>query len=343
MHLKKSIISLIIAIVLLFAGLILTKMIISRDKWLYIKISTFNNSDNQIERNLIDLDTYWYVSTEDSIAFSFFNYNDKNWNTDRYVSIALIRTPNKFLWVRKHFIAPEHIPSDTLLLKLSLNEINAEVYINGVKIADSCFIYNRSVCCYLPTALLKKGKSNVIALRSRSMLANPENAIKNFKDQISYVLKPEIDLKGIWKFSFGDNINWMKKEFNDSAFKNIYAPLFWDFQGYKYHIGLGWYRKNFTVPEKMRTQKLVLITGKIDDYGEVYINGTKVGGHIVRGTNLKNTEFDTYGLYLLDGNMLSANNTVAIRVINDQKRGGIYQGPLGIITLSDYLKFIDWK
>ncbi len=80
------------------------------------------------------------------------------------------------------------------------------------------------------------------------------------------------------------------------------------------------------------------------DYSEVYINGTKIGGHIVQGINITgDTDWDTYGLYPFNGNMLGENNIVAIRVINNQGRGGIYTLPVGIITIDDYLKYMDNK
>ncbi len=344
MKIGKSLKILLIAIGLLIIGLIVTRQIISRNKWLYFKISAYNDLNRQIEKSLVDFGGHWYVKPDDSISFSTQAINDKNWNVGRFMYFALIQNSNKVTWMRNHFVAPEYIPADTLILRLSLFDIHAQVYINGVKIADSCFIYSRSVCCYLPSATLLKGKNNIIAVRSRSILLNPDNALNKFKDEIVDILKPTVSLKGIWKFSTGDSVNWKNRNFNDSSFKDIFVPKFWDYQGYKSYIGIGWYRKTFRVPPAMRDKQLLFVAGKTDDYSEVYINGTKIGGHIVQGINITgDTDWDTYGLYPFNGNMLGENNIVAIRVINNQGRGGIYQGPVGIITIDDYLKYMDNK
>jgi sialate O-acetylesterase len=298
---------------------------------------TFNDLDLQVEKGFIDLGGHWYDKTEDSISFSTQAINDINWSVDRFMYYALIRNSNKVTWMRKHFIAPEHIPADTLILRLSLLDIQGQVYINGVKIADSCFIFSRSVCCYLPSKYLLKGKSNLIAVRANSMLPNPDNALDKCKDEIVILLKPTVSLKGIWRFSAGDNEGWRNRNFNCSFFKNLIVPMFWDYQGYKSYLGIGWYRKSFQVPPVMRHQKLLFVAGKVDDYCEVYINGTKIGGHIVKGLNITNTDWDKYGIYPFDGNLLDETNIVAIRVVNNQGRGGMYQGPVGIISMEDYL------
>ena len=338
MKLKKSIKTLLFAIGLLIAGLIVTQYILSHNRWLYFKIMTYNDLDKQIEKNVIELGGHWYEKSEDSISFSTQAVNDRNWGIDRYLYRFLVRNSNKVSWMRKHFFIPDKIPADTLILRLSLLDVQAQVYINGIKIADSCFIYSRSVCCYLPSQFLLKGKTNLIAVRSRSMVLNPDYALNKTKDEIVTILKPTVSLKGIWKFSTGDNEIWKNRNFNDSSFKTIIVPMFWDFQGYKSYLGIAWYRKSFKVPPVMRHKQLLFVAGKIDDYGEVYINGTKIGGHIVKGLNINNTDWDTYGLYPFDGNLLDETNIVAIRVVNNQGRGGMYQGPVGIITMEDYLK-----
>lgn len=339
MNLKKSTKILLAVILFLVVGIILTKYAISDDRWLYYKISTISDSNKQIEKSLVDLDGLWFVKPEDSLSYSYPSFNDENWTSYRNLYLALLTNGKKVCWLRKHFVAPSQISDDTLILRLSLYDTPVQVYVNGTKVADSCLILNRTVCCFIPAKCLIKGKRNLIAIRSHSMVPIPANNLAKLADEIVAILHPTINLAGVWKFSKGDQENWKNKEFNDSFFKPIVVPKYWDEQGYKNYLGFGWYRKTFTIPSELRSKKLVFLAGKIDDFGEVYINGIKIGGHVSK--IMTETEYDTYCLYPFNGNLLTDSNTVAIRVFNNIGAGGIYQAPIGIMTMDDYLKFIN--
>jgi hypothetical protein len=213
-----------------------------------------------------------------------------------------------------------------------------------VKVADSCFMYNHTVCCRFPARCLLKGKSNLIAVHAQGIIVNSINTVNKFKDEIVCPLIPTINLAGTWLFATGDNLKWKEKTCNESVFKPILVPKNWDEQGYERYDGFAWYRKTFVNSPQMQDKTLVLVAGKIDDYGEVYINGQKIGGQVIfNNKNSFKSTWDKWVFYTLSGNILSGNNTIAIRVLDQGGRGGIFQGPIGIITMDDYLKFINIK
>jgi hypothetical protein len=343
MHLKKSFKLLIAALVLITTLIIITKIIHSQDKWLYHRISTLNNMNEMVEKSIADLDGQWYYKNEDNSNFAAINYNNSKWKPTRYLYMPLLQSAKGKTWFRKSFNTPKKIATDSLILRLSLFDIQAQVYINGTLIADSCILINNSVCCKFTTKLLKSGSKNIIAVRSQSMVANKN--ITKTKDELIYVVSPNFSLEGIWKFKTGDNFEWIKYNYNDMNFTNLIVPKRWDDQGYKEYDGMAWYRKKFSCPKEYNTKKLVFMAGSIDDYNEVFINGKKIGGEIIFKSvrDLTLSAWSTPLFYVFDGSLLNDTNIIAVRVLDNQLSGGIYRGPVGIMPMDDYLKFIDSK
>ncbi|MFP9098390.1 DUF4982 domain-containing protein [Flavobacterium sp. RHBU_24] len=115
-----------------------------------------------------------------------------------------------------------------------------------------------------------------------------------------------VQLKNGWKFSKGQNENAWQTGFNDSGWEAvtvphdwaIYGPFDkkWDMQsvaitqngeteatektgrtGALPHIGTGWYRKTFTLPEFKAGKKALLVFEGAMSEPQVYLNGKKVG------------------------------------------------------------------
>ena len=88
----------------------------------------------------------------------------------------------------------------------------------------------------------------------------------------------------------------------------------------------------------------MLMIGKIDDMDEVYINGTLIGstGNINRKW-ASDDEYNRYRNYSIPDDLLRAgkDNVIAIRVYDQEGRGGIYEGPLTIIPRSEYKQFLE--
>ena len=89
--------------------------------------------------------------------------------------------------------------------------------------------------------------------------------------------KTEVDLKGEWKFSIGDDMNWIKPEFNDENWENIKVPSPWENEGFNGYDGYAWYRKHFMAPINLKGKSVYLSMGYIDDCDEVFVNGHLIG------------------------------------------------------------------
>lgn len=341
MKIKKSIRVLIITLLLLITGLWISKSFLKKDQWLYFKILSIENPDNVFEKPFMGLDGHWSVSFADSLSFAKPEYNDYNWTTTRFLYMPLIKITNDKVWLRKQFRAPAYIPQNKLLLRLSLMNIQAQVFINGKCVADSCFVYHHSICCYIPGGLLQAGKKNTIALRSKTMGTNNVNNIAMFKDEIISVLQPTQSFEGAWLFATGDTMHWKNFTTGDRSFSPIQVPAAWEKQGYSKYDGFAWYRRKFARDPMFTNQTLLLMLGKIDDFHEVFLNSQKLGGYIPAKAALKGTSpWNTLNYYRFNASMLKDSNIIAVRVLDTGGGGGIYEGPLGIIPINNFLDFV---
>ena len=155
------------------------------------------------------------------------------------------------------------------------------------------------------------------------------------------------ELSGFWKFRKGDNLEYLNEDYDDSNWNNIYVPGHWQTQGYP-EIGFGWYRKKFEINHDLKDENLILLLGKIDDIDETYLNGELLGktGLIPENTNdipIGNWEYRTIRAYYIPKHIINykSKNTIAVRVYDGMNFGGIFEGPIGIITRSQYLKYKD--
>ena len=83
--------------------------------------------------------------------------------------------------------------------------------------------------------------------------------------------------------------------------------------------------------------------GKIDDSDEFYFNGELVGGTGGMPNSKRlpdgSTAYGAERFYAVPRSLVRANqmNQIAIRVYDSGGVGGMYQGPLGVITREEYL------
>lgn len=99
----------------------------------------------------------------------------------------------------------------------------------------------------------------------------------------------------------------------------------------------GYYAKEFTVPANFNAEELVLVIGYMDDRGEAWINGTRVGGTGMTedGTPTGDTTWAVFSYYDIPANLLKKGqtNTIVVRNYNDGiGGGGWYKGPVGIYS-----------
>jgi len=114
---------------------------------------------------------------------------------------------------------------------------------------------------------------------------------------------------------------WADPDTDMTEWKTMDLPVLWESAGLNLD-GVVWFRREVVLPETWAGRDLVLRLSAIDDYDLTYFNGTQVG----------RTYSDTPSawlkprVYTVPGNLVKAGrNTVAVRVLDMQGGGGIYQ------------------
>jgi sialate O-acetylesterase len=144
-----------------------------------------------------------------------------------------------------------------------------------------------------------------------------------------------LDLRGTWLFSIGDDVEWSKQEVDTKAWDPIRVPANWDdyYEGYN---GYGWYRKTFDIRQIPDNKELVLFLGRIDDVGEIFINGVKIGQSGAFLPHLKTAWDKEVQLRIPNGLLMKSGNTIAVRVYDEGHVGGIVNGnKMGIYIDND--------
>lgn len=99
-----------------------------------------------------------------------------------------------------------------------------------------------------------------------------------------------------------------------------------------------------TVPTSFKGETFVLLLGKIDDLDEVFIDGKKVASTGIinqKDVHMDGNEWEaSRGYYIPDGIVqVGKPHEIAIRVYDHLGDGGIYEGPIGIISQKKYIEF----
>lgn len=149
------------------------------------------------------------------------------------------------------------------------------------------------------------------------------------------VRSEELILKSDWLFKLGDDSTWANPALSDSGWYPIRVPGYWESQNYENYDGFAWYRYTFKADSSWRSRgPLTLYLGKIDASDEAFLNGTRIGGS-GRFPPESVSARNTIRRYAFPDSLLKADNVLAVRVYDDQQQGGIYSGPLKIVTSED--------
>jgi hypothetical protein len=256
-----------------------------------------------------------------------------------------------FAWYRIRLKLPAHLENKALYLKLGyIDDVDA-VYVNGKWTGQSGLFppeyqtaYTHDRVYFLPPDRLRFGKENTIAVRVFDEQLN--GGIVNGSVGIySYPKIPlKINLSGNWKFTPGDDARWVEPDYNDSKWDVMMVPGNWEIQGYPYHDGYSCYRKQFTISDSLRPDRLILCLGLIDDADEVFFNGTRIG----RTGSFPGESGGFYGnswqqdrFYMIPPHLIRWNhaNILTVRVYDYQGPGGIYDGPVGVTTKDIFVKY----
>ena len=308
-------------------------------------------------RKIVNLSGYWKFSIGDDKSWAATNYNDADWDQIRVPGSwesAGYRDYNGYAWYRTGFKIYDVSYNGPIYLVLGYIDDVDEVYLNGKRLAGSGSFppnletaYNRLRKYTVPRDWLNTNGNNTIAVRVYDYYL--DGGITSGKPGI-YVdedieFLDVMDLSGKWKFHPGDNKQWTNPSFDDETWKQVDVPADWEWEGYENYDGYGWYRKEFRMPSVTNGEKLYLSLGKIDDYDYVYLNGKLIGtvfdlpkDHEYR---FKGYEYNARRVYPIPSGLLRKDgvNVISVRVYDQGQRGGIYEGPIGIMTESSYKKY----
>ena len=315
------------------------------------------NVPGQDWEKFVNLKGYWRFSIGDDLNWSKTSYNDDNWEEIKVPSPwenEGFHGYNGYAWYRKHFEFRGEIPSNVIYLSLGAVDDVDQAYVNGNLVGSTGSFppnYHTAYYAYrkypVPAQYLNKNGDNVIAVRVYDSELQGGIVKGDIGLYVSEGLITNINLEGQWKFKTGDNKKWKENSFNDKDWDSIVVPGFWESQGYNDYDGYAWYRKTVKIPNDFKNKKLVLVVGKIDDLDEVYLNGELIGSTGTMKDNPDENKFSQEyaqfrGYYIPDGLIkINEDNLIAIRVFDGWKDGGIYEGPVGLITQKDYIKY--WR
>lgn len=252
---------------------------------------------------------------------------------------------NGYAWYRCEFDFNERTDHATYLVLGRIDDVD-EVFVNGRKIGstgkfppDYVSAYNQDRTYLIPAGTWKRGAGNVIAVRVYD--AGGEGGMVDGPVGIytTELPVPAVDLMGEWQFQPGDNPAWKDEQADTSGFKPLAVPGYWEHAGYDQLDGLAWYRKSFDFAVGGAAETMVLMLGKIDDTDEVYLNGTKIGSTGKLRDSDQHSGVDYYDQqrgYYFSSSLLKAHNVIAVRVHDHGGLGGIYEGPVGIISQENY-------
>jgi sialate O-acetylesterase len=270
------------------------------------------------------------------------------WENDGYVGY------DGYAWYRTKLIIPSYLSEEVLFLDLGQIDDVDETYLNGHKIGgmgsfppEYVSAYNQDRHYYIPSEFINKSGDNILAVRVYD--EKQDGGIVNGKVSVcTYNEMPNmiVSLEGEWKFKKDDDPSWSNPKFDDWNWETMFVPNFWESQGYFGYDGYGWYRRQFDMPGG-KNSDLVMMLGNIDDIDQVFLNGKMIGSTGEFGKHFwsKNSnDWDKIwrtlrGYEIPEGLLKPGKNLIAVRVFDRGGGGGIYNGPIGILSLKEYKKY----
>ena len=317
---------------------------------------------NGTEKFVLDLSGRWKFSLGDNIKWKEKDFNDSKWEKV-YVPSSWENQGfpgyDGYAWYRTSFkLTPDVAAKDLYLILGYVDDVD-QTFINGNLIGVSGGFppnyrtaYNAFRKYYIPKEFLKKDADNIIAVRIFDNeldggILSGKIGLYTYEGRF----EPDVNLSGIWDFKTGDDSSFLKNEAVDSNTDKIMVPENWDVQGYQDYDGFAWYKKTFYLPKELDGESMILLLGKIDDIDQTFVNGTFVGStgkwnfEKIPTEFDKNEEYRINRVYSVPQKLLKfgERNTIVVRVYDGFREGGIYDGLVGLIKLSNYKKYFGKK
>ncbi|MBN2087964.1 glycoside hydrolase [candidate division KSB1 bacterium] len=302
----------------------------------------------------VDLRGSWLFEIGDNRDYADPKFDDSDWEA--------IHVPGNwenqnfpgydgYAWYRKHFKISKKLTNATLYLDLGKVDDVDRVFLNGHFLNGSGGLpptfhsaMDRHRLYIIPNEFINFKGSNCLSVRVYDHDA--EGGIREGDIGICSKKQPiplAYNLSGLWKFMPGDNPDWARLEFEDQTWATIPVPGKWEHFGYKDVDAYAWYRKAFILPKSMTREYWILVLGKIDDVDEIYFNGVRIGqtGEFPdRNRLFIHTQYLKLRFYTIPKSLIlpDRKNSIAVRVYDRSGDGGIYEGPIGLISRKVYLK-----
>ncbi len=330
-------------------------MLVFRIAFLLLFQASFTIQASEDKSIILQLEGKWKFSIGDDKTWANSDFDDSGWES---ITVPSAWEDQGFFgydgyaWYRNSFAVSREMKTKEIFISLGyINDVD-QVFINGNLIGFSGSFppdYSSATEALrkypIPAEFLNASGKNVIAVRVYNFQMSG-GIVSGDVGIFSYnTPKSDLPLAGLWLFRTGDNTAWKSIYCKDKLWEKIVVPGNWENQGFKDYDGIAWYRKHFVVTDDYLNQKILLIIGKIDNTDEVYLNGILIGatGKINDLKNKKNeslTETDNHKLriYNIPDNLLTSKreNVLTIRVSDIELKGGIVEGPLGLIKLTNF-------
>jgi len=324
------------------------------------KVKNHKPAENANEKGklLLNLSGKWEFKIGDDMQWGKINFDDNNWDS---ISVPAswenqgFHGYDGFAWYRKSFkLSADLISKDVYLILGYVDDVD-QTFINGHLVGVSGGFppnyrtaYNAFRKYFIPKEYLNSDGENIIAVRVFD--DKLDGGIVSGEIGLYYAkegFEPDINLSGVWNFKIGDDSLWSNKEFADTNWAKLMVPAHWEIQGFENVDGFAWYRKTFFVPSNFKGDNFILLLGKIDDMDQTFVNGTLVGSTGIWNFSTspanydQNNEYQTKRIYSVPNKLLKYGklNTIAVRVYDGFRDGGIYEAPIGLITQNNYKKY----
>lgn len=327
-----------------------------------ILITACFEKHNPPERNIserkmvMDLSGRWKFNLGDDPDWKEKNFDDRDWEKI-YVPSSWENQGfpgyDGYAWYRTSFRLPKDLKDQQIFLVLGYVDDVDQTYINGKLIGvsggfppDYITAYNALRTYYIPPEYLDNEGENILAIR----IYDDELDGGIISGKIGLYIStdesnPDINLSGVWDFKIGDDSLFLKQENPKVQSTKLMVPAHWDIQGFSDYDGFGWYKKTFFLPEKYDGENMILLLGKIDDIDQTFVNGILVGSTGIWNFKdgpiefNKNDEYRIDRVYSVPAKILKPGkiNTIVVRVYDGFRNGGIYEGPVGLITNKNYI------
>lgn len=154
-----------------------------------------------------------------------------------------------------------------------------------------------------------------------------------------------------WKFFLGDVDDANLPNFDDSSWRNLDLPHDWSIEsvpvqsnvsgndGGYFQTGIGWYRKDFIVPESLKNKKISVVFDGVYMNSEVFINGKSLG--------IQPYGYTTFYYDLTSEINWGGNNVLSVKVDNSIQKNSRWYSGSGIyrhvwMQVTDNVHFDKW-